>query len=251
MGVLAMPAQDCPTGEEMALLPADGAELGSQATGEAHTVRARHLRAASVVLLVALAATMGMALAVIGVSHQAGVATEDTIQQEELSSSFVGGLEEHSPIRAAVGLEWPPPARLFSESPELETCVTQVCDCSWATGGPLGFCSTIGCPCAERACWDCCCKTLFPEEYMHAMGMRYFPPMPWWAYILWALLIIFLIALIGGSCFTIAYYGLRIDEQAEKRQTYKKVNRNKDDDDDNGRYCGWCGPRERFSAWWG
>merc|ERR1719343_698804 len=87
-------------------------------------------------------------------------------------------------------------------------CKTQECDCSWATGGPLGFCSTIGCPCPHKYCWDCCCKNLFPEEYRYAMGMRYLPPMPWWM----CFLLVLLAVIIFLSLFIIIYYLAGLDK---------------------------------------
>lgn len=86
------------------------------------------------------------------------------------------------------------------------TCVTQVCDCSWATGGPLGFCTAVGCPCDKQDCWDCCCKELFPGEYRYAMGMQYLPPWPEWMGFLWWFTGFLLFVLIFGSLFVIVYY---------------------------------------------
>jgi hypothetical protein len=51
-------------------------------------------------------------------------------------------------------------------------CGWAVCDCSWATGGPDGFCSTPDNPRTE--CWGCCCEHLFPEDYHRSMSSQ--PP---------------------------------------------------------------------------
>lgn len=188
---------------------------------QAPAARSRQLRVAFAVLVAGLTATSSLAFVVAGVMRgplaameAANTEAKDDAQGEQQLALFSGG-QQHGLVRAAVGLEWMPPARLYHEEVPIETCVTQVCDCSWATGGPLGFCSTIGCPCKDRNCWDCCCKNLFPEEYSYAMGMRYYPPMPWWAWFLMGLVLLCLIALIGGSCFVIAQIGLGIDDEQE------------------------------------
>jgi hypothetical protein len=182
----------------------------AEVSGRASTQRGRQVP-------VALAATSVVSLLLVGMLSLGWVLKiqrpRAQFQAEEPLAAFtqLATMSEHRITEENVNLT--KSVRLYekfsSESSTVDdivTCVTQTCDCTWATGGPLGFCSTIGCPCPNRKCWDCCCKNLFPEEYRYAMGMRSFPPLPWW----WPILITFLIILICGSCFVIVFYCLDI-----------------------------------------
>merc|ERR1719203_1070448 len=92
------------------------------------------------------------------------------------------------------------------------TCQNQVCDCSWATDGPLGYCATMRCaesphcPSPSRHCWDCCCSMLFPTTYRIATLGRFEWPMSWYEQFLWSALVIFLMVLALMSCFVIFHF---------------------------------------------